>query len=168
MNPRNALLALLPAVVGLNACSAESGGDTATEPRATVTVTATVTNSATPEPPSAPEGFAGELKNPVSILRKIQGCTIPAGTETGDRDIHGSLYADCELSEVVNVTVRTYAVDPLILPPDTYPDLVPDDSNKVIFGPDFTVNIWGSPEYLAEVPSVETIAAQVGGNVHTP
>ena len=126
--------------------------------------------SARQEGGPAVEGGGPSLANPVEILQKIPGCKIPKGTEVGDTDIDGNLYASCHFkdnsgTDGTDVTVRTFAGDPAQLA--TAEELSSDDSHKVIVGDDFTATITGDwSSYSAHIDPSE-IAALVGGT-YTP
>lgn len=117
---------------------------------------------------STVEGGGTALSNPVDLLKKIDGCHIPAGTEVGDTDIDGNRYASCNLkdnagTDGTDVTARTFPGDPTQLA--TADELSADDSHKIIVGSDFIVTITGDwSSYSRHVDPAE-IAAQLGGTV---
>lgn len=126
------------------------------------------------DPAKAPEAAATapetpevvEMANPVEILRKVDGCELPAGSEVGETDINGNRYASCDFMDNsgtagTSVTARTYPGNARDFA--TLDQLQGDDSTKVILGEDFTVTVTGDfATYSAEVDP-EDIADQVGG-----
>jgi hypothetical protein len=116
------------------------------------------------------DALTAQARNPVDLLRKITGCHLDDGVETGERDIDGDRYASCNFldnqgTNGTDVTVYTGA--------GQRPDMtnfVTDDSHKVITGPDWFLVItgnWGGDGYSRHVdPAV--VAGQVGGTVTAP
>lgn len=112
-----------------------------------------------------------EMANPVDILRKVEGCEIPAGSEVGDTDIDGNRYASCDFMDNsgtagTDVTARTYPGDPRDF---ASADLLQgDDSHKVILGEGFLVLITGDFASYSKDVDPEEIAQQVGGEYQPP
>lgn len=116
-------------------------------------------------------GKRADPSNPVDVLQKIDGCVIPSGTEVGEPDIDGNLYASCDFldnggSEGTRFTVRTYGADPREV--ETADQLQSDDSHKKIIGNDWILTITGDWSAYSAHVDPEAIAEMVGGEYLGP
>lgn len=155
------------AAAGLVALSSGGCAGGSSSGQATVTVTAEQSVASEPEATEPEVELPAEPANPVPLLKKVKGCVLEAGTESGDRDMNGNRFASCSFMDNsgtpgTTVTVRTFPGDPQQYAIDPE-QLKSDDSNKVIIGKDFTAVITGDwSSYSSEVDP-KVIAKQVGG-----
>ena len=163
--PAAAILAA--SIVALTGCAA------APSPVTTVTVVPVI---------AAPESTQTvEPRNPVDIIKLIDGCQTDESAELGKTAIDGTLYAECYWNDNVwsdgsntpgtGAVLYTYPGDPRDLDEGS-PLLTPDDSHRVIIGPDFVVSItgdWGKNGYSKHLTKekVKAIADKLGGEVAT-
>jgi hypothetical protein len=131
-------------------------------------VTSCGDDDAAPQDRTAVEGAGGgessqggdEAPNPVDILKKIEGCVLEPGVTVGEDDINGNRYASCFIKDYIDVTARTFTLDPFPI----YPELLePDDSHRVVLGDNFMVNVTADPSAFAADVDMGEIAAAVGG-----
>ena len=103
--------------------------------------------------------------NPVTVLKKVKGCKIPAGVTVGDQDIVGEWFASCGLAtnaiDDITVTSMSGAYDPIT-------DGAPTDSTRIILGKGWMMTVGGAPyEFTDGTYNLNAIAKQVGGTVYT-
>ena len=158
--PAAAILAA--SIVALTGCAA------APNPVTTVTVVPVI---------AAPESTQTvEARNPVELAKKIDGCKLEEDAYVGDRSGDGSRYVDCYFHDVAgeptaggtSAVIYTYPGDPRDL--EGAPLLTPDDSHRVIIGPDFVVSItgdWSGYSKHLTPEKLKSIADKVGGEVVT-
>lgn len=162
MKKTTAAAAILAAsIVALTGCA------TAPNPVTTVTVVPVIA-----APDSTP---SVEPRNPVELIKLIDGCQTEEDAELGKTAIDGSRYAECYWddnsdSRGTDVVLYTYAGDAKEL--STRPLLTPRDDHRVIVGPDFVVSItgdWGKDGYSKHLTKakLKSIADKVGGEVVT-
>ena len=148
-------------IVALTGCAA------APSPVTTVTVVPVIA-----APDSTP---SVEARNPVELAKKIDGCELGEDASVGIRSGDGSRHVDCYWydnagSLGTNVVVYTYPGDPRDL--EGAQLLTPDDSHRVIVGPDFVVSItgdWSKDGYSKHLTKekLKAIADKLGGEVAT-
>lgn len=164
MKKTTAAAAILAAsIVALTGCAA------APNPVTTVTVVPVI---------AAPDSTPGvEPRNPVELIKLIDGCQADESAELGKRAIDGTLYADCYFHDVpgeptaggTSAVLYTYPGDPRDFGHEV---MTPDDNHRVIIGPDFVVSItgdWSKGGYSKHLTKekVKAIADKVGGEVVT-
>lgn len=121
-------------------------------------------------------GSVASSVNPVDVLKKVPGCTIGPGVETGEPDMDGNLYASCAIKDVdftedgedytTDIDVTARAVNPDDAVAQGYEDATPDDSHKVIFGDGFYLVLTGEPAVFGtRAVDVDAIATAVDGKV---
>ena len=152
---------LAASIVALTGCA------TAPNPATTVTVVPVIA-----APDSTP---SVEPRNPVDIVKLIDGCQTDESAELGKTALDGSRYAECHWNDMsgssgTEVVLYTYAGDAKEL--STHSLLTPDDSHRVIVGPDFVVSItgdWSKNGYSKHLTKekLKSIADKVGGEVVT-
>ena len=143
------------------------------QPAVTVTVTAPAPEPTPLLPPQdAERPPASELRNPVDMLKKIDGCELEEGASAGDVDIFGNRYATCYCMD--NAGTRGTALDVRIYPGDpkdwdTVNDLgASTDSSKLILGEDFAawvVGDWSAYSKHLTKDRLEEIATTLGGRL---
>ena len=152
---------LAASIVALTGCAA------APSPVATVTVVPVI---------AAPDSTPSiEPRNPVELIKLIDGCETEEDAELGKTALDGSRYAECHWNDMsdslgTEVVLYTYRGDAKEL--STHSLLTPDDSHRVIVGPDFVVSItgdWSKGGYSKHLTKakLESIADKVGGEVVT-
>ena len=156
-----AAVILAASIVALTGCAA------APSPVTTVTVVPVIA-----APDSTP---SVEPRNPVDIVKLIDGCQTDESAELGKTALDGSRYAECHWNDNsdsggTEVVLYTYPGDAKEL--STHSLLTPDDSHRVIVGPDFVVSItgdWGKDGYSKHLTKakLKSIADKVGGEVVT-
>ena len=162
MKKTTAAAAILAAsIVALTGCAA------APNPVTTVTVVPVIA-----APDSTP---SVEPRNPVELIKLIDGCQTDESAELGKIALDGSRYAECHWNDMsgssgTEVVLYTYPGDAKEL--STHSLLTPDDSHRVIVGPDFVVSItgdWGKDGYSTHLTKekLKAIADKVGGEVVT-
>ena len=165
MKKTTAAAAIIAAsIVALTGCA------TAPNPVTTVTVVPVIA-----APDSTP---SVEARNPVELAKKIDGCELEEDASVGDRSGDGSRYVDCYFHDVpgdptaggTSAVIYTYPGDPRDI--EGSPLLTPDDSHRVIIGPDFVVSItgdWSRDGYSRHLTKekVKAIADKLGGEVVT-
>jgi len=110
---------------------------------------------------------AASAPNPVTMLKKLDGCVLPAGSSVGETDMDGNRYASCDYmdnggSAGTNVTVYTSAAGaPLAQLPN-------DDSHKVIVGSHFIAGVTGDWSAYSSTFDVDSVAQSLGGKVVAP
>jgi hypothetical protein len=152
---------LAASIVALTGCAA------APSPVTTVTVVPVIA-----APDSTP---SVEPRNPVELIKLIDGCQTEEDAELGKTAIDGSRYAECHWNDNsdsggTEVVLYTYPGDAKEL--STHSLLTPDDSHRVIVGPDFVVSItgdWSKGGYSKHLTKekLKAIADKVGGEVAT-
>lgn len=152
---------LAASIVALTGCAA------APSPVTTVTVVPVIA-----APDSTP---SVEPRNPVELIKQIDGCQTDESAELGKTALDGSRYAECRWNDMsgesgTEVVLYTYPGDAKEL--STHSLLTPDDSHRVIIGPDFVVSItgdWGKDGYSRHLTQekLKSIADKVGGEVVT-
>jgi hypothetical protein len=152
---------LAASIVALTGCAA------APNPVTTVTVVPVIA-----APDSTP---SVEPRNPVDIVKLIDGCQTDESAELGKTALDGSRYAECHWNDMsgssgTEVVLYTYPGDAKEL--STHSLLTPDDSHRVIVGPDFVVSItgdWSKGGYSKHLTKekVKAIADKLGGEVAT-
>ncbi len=159
---KNTAIAILAAsIVALTGCAA------APNPVTTVTVVPVI---------AAPDSTPSiEPRNPVELIKLIDGCQTDESAELGKTAIDGSRYAECHWNDMsgssgTEVVLYTYPGDAKEL--STHSLLTPDDNHRVIIGPDFVVSItgdWSRNGYSKHLTKakLESIADKVGGEVVT-
>lgn len=159
---KNTAIAILAAsIVALTGCAA------APSPVTTVTVVPVIA-----APDSTP---SVEPRNPVELIKLIDGCQTDESAELGETAIDGSRYADCYWNDNggthgTGAVLYTYPGDAKELAPQ--PLLTPRDDRRVIVGPDFVVSItgdWSKGSYSTHLTkeNVKSIADKLGGEVVT-
>ena len=162
MKKTTAAAAIIAAsIVALTGCA------TAPNPVTTVTVVPVIA-----APDSTP---SVEPRNPVELIKQIDGCQTDESAELGKTALDGSRYAECHWNDMsgssgTEVVLYTYPGDAKEL--STHSLLTPDDSHRVIVGPDFVVSItgdWGKDGYSRHLTQekLKSIADKVGGEVAT-
>ena len=157
--PAAAILAA--SIVALTGCAA------APSPVTTVTVVPVI---------AAPESTQTvEPRNPVELIKQIDGCQTDESAELGKTALDGTLYAECYWNDNADNTPGTEVV--LYTYPGNPRDfghevMTPDDNHRVIIGPDFVVSItgdWSKDGYSKHLTKekVKAIADKVGGEVVT-
>ena len=152
---------LAASIVALTGCAA------APSPVTTVTVVPVIA-----APDSTP---SVEPRNPVELVKQIVGCQADESSELGKTALDGSRYAECHWNDMsgssgTEVVLYTYPGDAKEL--STHSLLTPDDSHRVIIGPDFVVSItgdWSKGGYSRHLTKekVKAIADKLGGEVVT-
>ena len=159
---KTAIAIIAASIVALTGC--------ATSPNPVTTVTVVPVIAAPDSTPSI------EPRNPVELIKLIDGCETEEDAELGNTALGGSRYAECYWNDNADDTpgtgavLYTYPGDPRDL--EGSPLLTPDDSHRVIIGPDFVVSItgdWGKNGYSKHLTKakLESIADKVGGEVVT-
>ena len=161
MKKTTAAAILAASIVALTGCAA------APNPVTTVTVVPVIA-----APDSTP---SVEPRNPVDIVKLIDGCQTDESAELGKTALDGSRYAECHWNDMpgssgTEVVLYTYPGDAKEL--STHSLLTPDDSHRVIVGPDFVVSItgdWSKGGYSKHLTQekLKSIADKVGGEVVT-
>ena len=152
---------LAASIVALTGCA------TAPSPVTTVTVVPVIA-----APDSTP---SVEPRNPVELIKQIDGCQTDESAELGKTALDGTLYAECYWNDNADNTPGTEVV--LYTYPGNPRDfghevMTPDDNHRVIIGPDFVVSItgdWSKDGYSKHLTKekVKSIADKVGGEVAT-
>ena len=161
MKKAPAVAIIAASIVALTGCAA------APNPVTTVTVVPVIA-----APDSTP---SVEPRNPVDIVKLIDGCQTDESAELGKTALDGSRYAECYWndnsdSRGTDVVLYTYPGDAKEL--STRSLLTPDDSHRAIIGPDFVVSItgdWSKGGYSTHLTKekLKAIADKVGGEVAT-
>ena len=156
-----AAVILAASIVALTGCAA------APNPVTTVTVVPVIA-----APDSTP---SVEPRNPVDIVKLIDGCQTDESAELGKTALDGSRYAECHWNDNADNTPGTEVV--LYTYPGNPRDfghevMTPDDNHRVIVGPDFVVSItgdWGKDGYSKHLTKakLKSIADKVGGEAAT-
>ena len=147
-------------IVALTGCA------TAPSPVTTVTVVPVI---------AAPESTqTAEPRNPVELVKQIDGCQTDESAELGKTALDGTLYAECYWNDNADtrgteVVLYTYPGDPRDFGHEV---MTPDDNHRVIVGPDFVVSItgdWSKGGYSKHLTKekVKAIADKLGGEVVT-
>ncbi len=140
-------------------------------------------STSSPGPSTVPASTApaAQPANPVPIVR-LTGAKVKAGEVYGLRDMEGDLYADgdlygpgCTAADNCSEQVTVYTMRPGVTPQQDMAQsgLVPSDSEAVIVGPDWIIEVTpvdeltGGGGYTYFV-SPQVIAARVHGTALTP
>ena len=161
MNKAATAAAIIAAsIVALTGCAA------APSPVTTVTVVPVIA-----APDSTP---SVEPRNPVELIKQIDGCQTDESAELGKTALDGSRYAECHWNDMsgssgTEVVLYTYPGNPRDFGHEV---MTPDDNHRVIIGPDFVVSItgdWSKDGYSKHLTKekVKAIAGKLGGEVAT-
>jgi len=101
--------------------------------------------------------------NPVTILHRVAGCVLEAGTTSGSVDINGNRYASCTLHpgqpRQADVTVRTFPAAP------TGGPFYSNDTTRIVVGPTFIVMVTPAMGETITPAALSYLAHDVGGTV---
>lgn len=96
----------------------------------------------------AAAGIDASQGNPVELLKKVPGCSVPASVKYGDLDAWGNRFAECEFDNKgawsSGTSVRVYMGDIEKVRAQGVPEqLLTTDSSLVFYGDGFTGRIDG-------------------------